>query len=93
MQREPAGHNPPIKTIDDDREVVSAVSQVELDDVGEPYPVGLLGMDTAVDKVGRAGADLPYIGAKVASSSSVDDLEPLFFHQAADHLFRDPERL
>lgn len=36
MQREPMGHNPPIKTIDDDREVAFVGSQVEQGDVGEP---------------------------------------------------------
>ena len=93
MQREPVGHYSPFETIDDDEEVALIGRQAELDDICESDLIGPLGSKVTVDQIAGVGAYLTYIGAKVASSPSVDNLESLLFHKPVHHFFRDHLRL
>lgn len=82
----------PIVIIDNGRQVALVAQQPELRDIGEPFLVGLIGMEVTLYLIAWMGADLTFVRAVGALLLFVYDRKPLLTHQSPDRLLRDDHR-
>ena len=95
VQPDRPGDGHPVEAVDDRAQVdLLAAREPELGDVGEPQPVGLVGVEIPVHEVLRRLGDLAGVGAVAPGAPLVvDDLEALLAHHAGHALLAGADAL